>query len=432
MKVKCPICGKLAEYEGNAFRPFCSERCKLVDLGKWIEDQYRIPTNEQPGETERARRARRARSQQGEKNSAMKIALANSCRFLGGAEFWQVRFAKFLKSQGDEVGIFLRPGKFADLVKQEGFAPVEMKMTSDVDIFSLLRFRSALKSFGPDAIIFNDQRDMRLGVLAAGMAKAPLKIQRKGWSYLKGSFRDKFYYNRLDYVACVSEYIEQLFMEKTNLDKSRLYYLPNGVALERFQNADGSALRKTLGTGSDEIILGMAGRLERQKRQADLIRAAKILSGRGLKLRVVFAGEGKERPALEQLAKELEMTAQVQLLGFVEKIEDFFAGLDIFIFCSEWEGMPNAVLEAMACGKPVVAANIPGVKELIKHEKTGLLYMPADVNALASRVERLVKDKPFAAGLGRAARAEIEENYNERKIFLGFREWLDQKVKDKK
>lgn len=147
---------------------------------------------------------------------------------------------------------------------------------------------------------------------------------------------------------------------------------------------------------------------------------------------MVFAGEGKERPALEQLAKELEMTAQVQLLGFVEKIEDFFAGLDIFIFCSEWEGMPNAVLEAMACGKPVVAANIPGVKELIKHEKTGLLYMPADVNALASRVERLVKDKPFAAGLGRAARAEIEENYNERKIFLGFREWLDQKVKDKK
>jgi hypothetical protein len=46
MKVKCPICGKHAEYEGNAFRPFCSERCKLIDLGKWIEEQYRIPTNE--------------------------------------------------------------------------------------------------------------------------------------------------------------------------------------------------------------------------------------------------------------------------------------------------------------------------------------------------------------------------------------------------
>ena len=52
MKVKCPICGKNAEYDGNAFRPFCSERCKLVDLGKWIEEQYRIPTNEQPGEPE--------------------------------------------------------------------------------------------------------------------------------------------------------------------------------------------------------------------------------------------------------------------------------------------------------------------------------------------------------------------------------------------
>jgi glycosyltransferase involved in cell wall biosynthesis len=362
----------------------------------------------------------------------MKVALANSCRFLGGAEFWQVRFAKFLRTEGDDARFFLRPGKFADLVKQEGFSPVEMKMTSDVDIFSLRQFYSALKVFGPEVIIFNDQRDLRLGVLAAGMAKVPLKIQRKGWSYLKGSFRDRFYYNRLDYIACVSEYIEQLFIDKLNMDKSRLFHLPNGVNLERFQNTDGNALRKTLGASDGGVILGMAGRLERQKRQGDLIRAAKILSSRGLKLRVVFAGEGRERPALAQLAKELEMTERVTLLGFVEKIEDFLAGLDLFVFCSEWEGMPNAVAEAMACGRPVIAANIPGVKELIKHEKNGLLYPPADVNALASRIERLVKDKPFASELGRAGRATIEENFNERKIFLGFRQWLMGRLAEKK
>jgi glycosyltransferase involved in cell wall biosynthesis len=361
----------------------------------------------------------------------MKVALANSCQFLGGAEFWQIRFARFLQAAGDEVKFFLRPGEFFDLVKRQGHHPVEIAMGHDLDIFSIIRFYRGLKIFQPEVVIFNDQRDLRLGAISAGMADVPLKLQRKGWSYLKGSFRDRFYYKRVDYVACLSESITRLFVEKLNMPKSRLYHLPNGVELDRFQNADPGALRRSLGAGDGEVLLGMAGRLARQKRQSDLVRAAKILQGRGLKLRVVLAGEGRERPNLEALVRELEMSASVHLLGFVDKIEEFLAGLDVFVFCSEWEGMPNAVLEAMACGKPVVAANIPGVKELIENEKNGILYPPGDVQVLAARLERLVKDRPLAAELGQAARKTIEQKFDERKIFLAFREWLMQRLKEK-
>jgi len=361
----------------------------------------------------------------------MKVALANSCSYLGGAEFWQRRFARFLQAAGDEVKFFLRPGKFFDLVKSQGHKPVEIAMRHDLDLFSILQFYRGLKIFQPEVVIFNDQRDLRLGAIAAGLADVPLKLQRKGWSYLKGSFRDRFYYKRVDYVACLSESITRLFVEKLKMPKSRLYNLPNGVELERFQNLDPGALRRTVGAGDGEVLLGMAGRLARQKRQGDLVRAVKILQGRGFKVRALLAGEGKERPGLTALVKELDMTATVQFLGFVDKIEEFLAGLDIFVFCSEWEGMPNAVLEAMACGKPVVAANIPGVKELVENEKNGILYPPGDVQVLAARLEMLITDQAFAAELSRAGRRTIEEKFDERKIFLAFREWLMQRLKEK-
>jgi glycosyltransferase involved in cell wall biosynthesis len=357
----------------------------------------------------------------------MKAALVNSCRFIGGSELWQVRFAKFLKSQGDQAKFYLRPGKFSEHVEKEGFPVIEIAMRSDLDIFSALKFYQEFKAYKPDVVIFNDQRDLRLGSIAAKNAGVPLKIQSKAWSYLKGSFRDRFFYRRIDVVVCVSRAIENLFAEKLNLDQSRLHYLPYGIDLERFQGLDKKALRKKVGAGDDEFLLGMTGRMVKQKRQSDLIRAAKALCERGHKLKVVLAGEGKDRPGLEDLARELGLTERVIFLGFVEKIEEFLADLDIFVFCSEQEGMPNAVLEALASGTPVIAASIPGVDELIESGKNGLLYPVGDVPALAGSIESLLNGKISGPGLGKAAVKRIAENFDERKIFTGFREWLIQK-----
>ena len=134
----------------------------------------------------------------------MKVALVNSCRYIGGAELWQIRFGKFLQGQGDAVHFFLRRGQFAELAKKQGFAVTGIRMGFDLDPLGIMGLYTGLKAFGPEAALFNDQRDFRLGVIAAGLAGVPLKVQRKGFSFLKGSFRDRIYYARLDYVAAVS------------------------------------------------------------------------------------------------------------------------------------------------------------------------------------------------------------------------------------
>jgi glycosyltransferase involved in cell wall biosynthesis len=351
---------------------------------------------------------------------------------VGGAELWQVRFAKFLQAQGDQVYFFLRPGKFAELVEKRGFELSRIQMGFDLDPVGIFELYRGFKKFRPEVVIFNDQRELRLGVISAGLARVPLKVQRKGFSFLKGSLRDRLYYGRLDYVVAVSRAIEELYREKLGMGSERLIYLPNGVNLDRFDKVDGKALRKKLGIADDEILIGMAGRLERQKRQGDLIRAGKLLVERGYKIRVALAGEGRDRQSLARLATGIGMDKRVAFLGFLDSIEEFLAGLDIFVFCSEWEGMPNTVLEAMAAGRPVVAADIAGVREVIEHGKNGLLYEAGKVEELAERVESLIRDRGRAERMGAEARATISERFDERKIFLDFLGWLRKKVETEK
>jgi len=356
----------------------------------------------------------------------MKVAFTNSCKYIGGAELWQIRFARFLVSHGDQVCFFVRAGKFLEMVKDAGFVWKEIPMRFDLDLYSIFRLFQELKKSQPSIIIFNDQRDFRIGVISAGLAKVPLKIQRKGWSYLKGSFRDRFYYKRLDYVVAVSKAIERLFQDRLNLPDDKIWYLRNGVNLEKFNKV---SLQKRV-RQEGEVVIGMAGRLERQKRQSDLLRAGKILLDKGFKLKILFAGEGREKENLEILAGDLGISGAVEFLGFVDKIEEFLSGLDIFVFCSEWEGMPNAVLEAMASGKPVVATDIEGVRELIEDSESGLLYQAGNVDALARCIERLIQDRGYAERLGEMARRRVEEKFSEQKIFEEFREILIGALKD--
>ncbi len=362
----------------------------------------------------------------------MRVAILNSCRYIGGAELWQIRFARFLFERGDEARFFLRPGKFADLVEEERFKLRRIPMRFDLDPVAIGRLFFALRKFQPEVAIFNDQRDLRVGVIAADWAGVPLLIQRKGWSFLKGSFRDRFYYGRLDYLVAVSKAIEDMYRAKLRLREDRLYYLPNGVSPGRFDRADALELRRKIGADADEVLIGMVGRLERQKRQSDLIRAGKMLIERGAKIRILLAGEGRERENLAQLARDLGIAYRVSLLGFVDTIEEFLAGLDLFVFCSEWEGMPNAVLEALAAGKPVVGADIEGVREVVEDGKSGMLYPAGDLEALSERMERLIRDPGMAREMGEAARKRMSDNFDEQKLFREFRNWLKQRVKERR
>ena len=305
-------------------------------------------------------------------------------------------------------------------------------MRFDFDIFAIKKFQKELQSFQAEVVMFNARRDFRIGMIGAGWAKIPLKIQYKGSSFLTGWFLNKFYYHWVDYVICVSKEIEELFKKKLKLAGDKIFYLPNGVELARFNNLDGGGFRKKLGLNQDELLIGMSARLDKRKRQADLIQAGKILIDKGYKIKIALAGDGRNRANLEKLVDELRMREKVVFLGFVEKIEEFLLSLDLFVFCSEFEGMPLAVLEAMASAKPIIATSLPGIIEIMDDRKDGLLYPVGDINQLAEKIELLLKDKNLRERFAKSARERVEKKFSEIELFKQFREWLERKLKEKK
>jgi glycosyltransferase involved in cell wall biosynthesis len=152
--------------------------------------------------------------------------------------------------------------------------------------------------------------------------------------------------------------------------------------------------------------------LRREKGHDVLLRAAADVVRAFPDARFELVGGGPELSALRTTAHALGLEHTVSFLGHREDVEARLEAADIFVLPSRSEAFPNAVLEAMAAGLPVVASGVGGVLEVVRQGETGLIVPPGDPAALASAVCRLMGDPPFAYGLGDAARAEVSARYS--------------------
>jgi len=124
------------------------------------------------------------------------------------------------------------------------------------------------------------------------------------------------------------------------------------------------------------------------------------------------AGEGEQRPELERLIAELGLTGQFHLHGAVADVPAFLASLDVAVLCSHAEGMSNALLEAMAAGRPVVATDVGANGHLLRGGELGLLVPPGDEAALAGAIGRVLRDPAEGVRLGEAARRHVQTYYS--------------------
>jgi len=185
----------------------------------------------------------------------------------------------------------------------------------------------------------------------------------------------------------------------------RIVVIPNGVDLARFAPATGPATRH-----SDTVTVGTLAVLRPEKAVGNFIRAAAEVRERCPAARFVIWGEGPCRPTLERLVRELGLEALVELPGLTFEPERALRGLDIFVLPSISEAFPNALLEAMATGLPVVATRVGGIPALVEDGQTGLLVPPGDHAALAGAIMRLIEAPALAALLAdRAQRRALDE-----------------------
>jgi sugar transferase (PEP-CTERM/EpsH1 system associated) len=241
------------------------------------------------------------------------------------------------------------------------------------------------------------------------LAPSQVRVQRWVWS-------------RVDWLLSVSSRLAERMSAAVGVERQRITVVRNGVDLTRFGLTARDAARRELGVDDDVVLVGHAGRLVEVKDQAALVQAAAALKAQGERFRVVIAGEGPLRGALEAQIDRLGVSDCVQLLGHRGDVERFFAALDVYVLCSRSEGMPNTILEAMATGVPVVSTQVGGADELVVEGQTGLLVPPVRPDLLAEGIGRLVGDVDLRTSMGAAGKARATQAFSLAAMVAGYRD----------
>ena len=225
-------------------------------------------------------------------------------------------------------------------------------------------------------------------------------------------------------ITADSEGVLQVSAAKFIFENKKVQIIYPGIKLKQVQAGylKRYVTRENLKyASSDTILIGTVGRLFPDKGFDILIKAIALLPKKFQHVRIVIAGQGGQRNELQKIIDELDVSHQVQLVGFVEDIPAFLSALDIYVQPSRTEAFGISLVEAMAIGLPIVATNVGGIPEIIQDQVTGLLIKPNDPEQLMLAILSIITNRPLQEKLARNARLKSEkfdflqylEKYNE-------------------
>lgn len=189
----------------------------------------------------------------------------------------------------------------------------------------------------------------------------------------------------------------------------------NGVDTKRFLPIDPHQVRqarRSLGLPENSPVIGTVGRFDPQKDYKTWLRMAYQVRSSIPNAHFVIVGDGELRPAINAWIVELGLENNVMLLDSRSDIERIMPLFDVFVLSSTYEGLPNVVLEAMACGLPVVATAVDGTVELVHHHVTGILVAPGDAGGLTEAVLDILANPEQARAMGQAGRSHAKSEFS--------------------
>ena len=221
---------------------------------------------------------------------------------------------------------------------------------------------------------------------------------------------DKLTSGLVDMETCVCEAVRQFTIKEAGISAGKLISIPNGIDLTKFDgkfNSEGK--RAELGIKELTKVIGTVGHLSKPKGIEFFLRAAALILKEFQNIVFVIVGSGKLEDELKRLAKGLCIEDNVIFTGFRKDAVEIMSIFDIFVLPSLWEGMPVAVLEAMALSKPVVVTAAGGCPELVTSGENGYLVEPADCTGLSKAIVNILKDPVLAERMGDNSRKKVEQ-----------------------
>jgi glycosyltransferase involved in cell wall biosynthesis len=279
------------------------------------------------------------------------------------------------------------------------------------DIYRLIKKRNII-------IVRTHQYHANLyGRLAAWLANVPCIIASVHNVYtrdrkLHRRIMNKFLSRFTDKVVAVSETVKHDILKYDGLSEDKVMVIYNGIDNARFSDMDGNVIRREFNISSDVPVVGTIGRLTFQKGLKYLIEAISVIKKKFPRIMLLIVGDGPMKDELQNYAKTLGLNEHVIFTGSRRDVPALLAAMDIFVLPSLWEGLPNALLEAMAAGKPIIATDIPPVREVIYSEDIGILVPAGDSTTIASSIELLLNNNILAENLGKNARERAFSHFD--------------------
>lgn len=262
-----------------------------------------------------------------------------------------------------------------------------------------------------------------VGLGAAFMWSAGIKRKILGKSAmvmyrLAMSLTDKVWFTNGNDAAF---FVTQELLAPSKVVVTNSYLDPEEYSADRVKSADLGALRSELHLRPDERMVVMVARMIWQKGIREFAEAAEILKSRNPSLRFILVApleSGSAEAVPESYIREREKLARLQWLGFREDVKRIYAACDLAVLPSYYKegGYPRGLLEPMAMGKPVIAADTPDCRGPVEAEKNGYLVPPKNSEALAARIHEIMLNEKLRMSFGRHSRLRIENDFDERKI----------------
>lgn len=357
--------------------------------------------------------------------SLKKILFVCTSTQIGGAEKILCELATHLYRQGTQVAVcsLKAKGPFAEALEAAGIE-VHSLNTSDAPgwrgslsyLLCLRRLISVIQGFKPQIVHAFLFRANLLSRVASWLCRAPANI-----SSIRIIEGERPFYFRLDgwtsfmvtQHLAVSERVKEATCQRSGIRPDKVKVIYNGVDLRQCgqprldEGSTQSRLATELGIRSTDMVCGTVARLRPQKGVDSLLRGFAILGRHFPALKLLIVGDGPEQPALENLAAQVAIRDRVIFAGLATPPWPYLRLMDVFVLPSLYEGLPNAVLEAMSLGVPVVATDVGGVGEIIEDQRTGLLIRPQDPEAIVRAVALLLEQPERAREISEAAKQVV-------------------------
>jgi len=345
----------------------------------------------------------------------------------GGCENMLLRILPLLDDFEHKIITLKELGELASKFVSAGIAVETIHCNSLFDIPGILRLRELVREENPDVIItYLFHADMLGRLLLRTKHTLIIPFLRTTYNhpkYVIARILEWLTKPLVKKYLANSEAVKDFYVKNIGVQPEKITVIPNGIDIAYFDSiTPDPELRKSLGIKPDDFVIICVANLHINKGHRYLLEAFEQLhslpshpfqggeSKRGLKL--ILVGDGTERKNLEQQIKNYQSKNNILFLGRRTDIPQLLKISDIFVLPTMFEGMSNAILEAMASGLPVITTGIPENKEIIEDNKTGLIVPVKNSIALAQTIEKLLGDKNQSESLGGNARKKIQEYFD--------------------